>query len=197
VLHLLQPLTGTDGKGYLLPSVRNASRPMSENTFNAALRTMGFTQQQHTAHGFRGTASTLLNEQQWNKDAIELQLSHMPRDKTRASYNSADHLALRREMMQAWANYLDELRLEARRANALLNPCMDFMLQPSNRPRTNPDPPRKTLFGFELINHRTAQACLTAYLRQAKNSGRRGFAGIEGSHDRRSCSGLKRHPDSV
>ncbi len=118
VLQLLQPLTGADGKGYVLPSVRNASRPMSENTFNAALRAMGFTQQQHTAHGFRGTASTLLNEQQWNKDAIELQLSHMPRDKTRASYNSADHLMLRRQMMQSWADYLDELRLAANRGRA-------------------------------------------------------------------------------
>ena len=111
VLKHVQPITGSDGKGYLFPSVRNASRPMSENTLNAALRMMGFTQQQHTAHGFRGTASTLLNEQQWNKDAIELQLSHMPRDKTRASYNSADHLTLRRQMMQAWADLLDELRL--------------------------------------------------------------------------------------
>ena len=113
VLEQLRPLTGADGRGYVLPSVRNASRPMSENTFNAALRTMGFTQAQHCSHGFRGTASTLLNEKQWNKDAIELQLSHMPRDETRASYNSADHLPLRREMMQAWADHLDEFRRAA------------------------------------------------------------------------------------
>jgi integrase len=110
VLEQLRSLTGEDGRGYVLQSVRNASRPMSENTFNAALRTMGFTQAQHCSHGFRGTASTLLNEKQWNKDAIELQLSHMPRDETRASYNSADHLPLRRQMMQAWADHLDELR---------------------------------------------------------------------------------------
>lgn len=114
----LQPLTEADGRGYVFPSVRNASRPMSENTLNAALRTMGFTKQQHTAHGFRGTASTLLNEREWNKDAIELQLSHMPRDKTRASYNSADHLALRRVMMQAWADYLDDWRLKREGVNA-------------------------------------------------------------------------------
>lgn len=112
VLRELQPLTGADGKGLVFPGSRNASRPLSENTLNAALRALGFTQDQHTAHGFRGTASTLLNQQQWNKDAIERQLAHMPRDKVRASYNSADHLPLRRKMMQEWAKYLDELRAD-------------------------------------------------------------------------------------
>ncbi|MGH8239471.1 MAG: tyrosine-type recombinase/integrase [Steroidobacteraceae bacterium] len=82
---------------------------MSDNTLNAALRVTGFTQQQHTAHGFRGSASTMLNEQAWHKDAIERQLAHMPRDKVRASYNSAEHLSERRRMMQAWADYLDAL----------------------------------------------------------------------------------------
>jgi integrase len=110
VLRELEPLTGADGRGYVFPSIRNASRPISENTLNVALRTMGFTRQQHCSHGFRGTASTMLNEQQWNKDAIELQLAHMPRDKVRASYNAAAHLPLRRRMMQAWADYLDGLR---------------------------------------------------------------------------------------
>ncbi|HEY0682972.1 MAG TPA: integrase arm-type DNA-binding domain-containing protein [Steroidobacter sp.] len=110
VLREIQPLTGADGRGYVFPGTRNAARPLSENTLNVALRAMGFTQQQHCSHGFRGTASTLLNEQQWNKDAIELQLAHMPRDKVRASYNGAAHLPLRREMMQAWADYLDALK---------------------------------------------------------------------------------------
>lgn len=113
ILREIQPLTGADGRGYLFPSIRNASRPISENTVNIALRAMGFTQQQHCSHGFRGTASTLLNEQQWNKDAIELQLAHMPRDKVRASYNGAAHLPLRRKMMQSWANYLDGLKAES------------------------------------------------------------------------------------
>lgn len=85
VLREIQPLTGADGQGIVFPSVRNTARPMSENTLNPALRTMGFTQEQHTSHGFRRTASTILNEQQWNKDAIELQRAH--RDKVRASYN--------------------------------------------------------------------------------------------------------------
>lgn len=110
VLREIEPLTGADGRGYVFPGTRNTSRPLSENTLNAALRTMGFSQEQHSSHGFRRTASTLLNLQQWNKDAIELQLAHMPRDKVRATYNGADHLPLRRKMMQGWADYLDGLR---------------------------------------------------------------------------------------
>jgi integrase len=110
VLQELAPVTGADGKGLVFPSNRNAARPLSENTLNAALRTMGFTQQQHCSHGFRGSASTMLNEQSWHKDAIERQMAHMPRDKVRASYNSAEHLPLRRKMMQAWADHLDALR---------------------------------------------------------------------------------------
>jgi integrase len=110
VLHEIQRLTGGDGKGFVFPGTRNSSRPLSENTLNVALRAMGFTQEQHCSHGFRGTASTMLNEQQWNKDAIELQLAHVERDETRESYNAATHLPLRRTMMQAWADHLDHLR---------------------------------------------------------------------------------------
>lgn len=114
VLREIQPLTGADRRGYVFPGIRNASRPLSENTLNIALRAMGFTQEQHCSHGFRGTASTMLNEQQWNKDAIELQLAHMERDETRESYNAATHLPLRRKMMQAWADHLDGLRAGAK-----------------------------------------------------------------------------------
>lgn len=95
VLRELEPVTGADGKGLVFPSNRNASRPLSENTLNAALRTMGFTQQQHCSHGFRGSASTMLNEQSWHRDAIERQMAHMPRDEVRAAYNAAEHLPLR------------------------------------------------------------------------------------------------------
>ena len=110
VLREIQPLTGGGGKGLVFPGPRDVSRPLSENTLNAAIRVMGFSQQEHCAHGFRGTASTMLNEMQWNPDAIELQLAHMERDETRESYNAATHLLLRRKMMQAWADYLDDLR---------------------------------------------------------------------------------------
>jgi integrase len=63
-----------------------------------------------TAHGFRTLASTLLNEQGWHPDLIELQLAHKERNKVRAAYNRAQRLGERRKMMQAWADYLDSLR---------------------------------------------------------------------------------------
>jgi integrase len=108
ILRELHPVTGPDG--YVFPQVRNASRPMSENTLNVALRACGYTKEQQTAHGFRTTASTLLNEQGFNPDAIERQLAHGERNKIRASYNAAQYLAERRKMMQSWADYLDGLR---------------------------------------------------------------------------------------
>ena len=105
------PLTG--GGKYVFPNIRSASRPMSENTVNAALRHMGYTKEQMTGHGFRSMASTLLNEQSWNSDAVERQLAHGDRDEVRASYNFAQYLPERREMMQAWADYLDGLKAGA------------------------------------------------------------------------------------
>ena len=108
ILQELHPLTG-HGR-YVFPSVRSTARPMSENTVNAALRRMGFTKDEMTGHGFRSTASTLLNEQGWHRDAIERQLAHSERDAVRAAYNYAEHLPERQRMMQAWADYLDGLR---------------------------------------------------------------------------------------
>lgn len=108
ILRELHQLTGT-GR-YLFPSVRTSSRPMSENTVNAALRRLGFTKDQITGHGFRSMASTILNEQGWHRDAIERQLAHGERDEVRAAYNKAEHMAERKQMMQAWADHLDALR---------------------------------------------------------------------------------------
>ena len=107
-LRELYPLTGPEG--YVFPQVRNASRPISENTLNVGLRAIGYPKDQQTAHGFRTTASTLLNEQGWNPDAIERQLAHGERDESRASYNAAQYLDERRKMMQAYADYLDGLK---------------------------------------------------------------------------------------
>ena len=104
----LQPLTG-EGR-YVFPSVRTRREPMSENTVNAALRRMGYAKEQMTGHGFRSMASTLLNEQGWNRDAIERQLAHGEKDQVRAAYNYAELMPERRKMMQAWADYLDVLR---------------------------------------------------------------------------------------
>jgi integrase len=95
---------------FVFPGVRSRARPMSEATVTSALRIMGYTGQDMTGHGFRSMASTLLNEQGWNRDAIERQLAHGERDAVRAAYNYAEHLPERRRMMQAWADYLDQLR---------------------------------------------------------------------------------------
>ena len=104
----LHPLTGA-GK-FVFPGVRSASKPMSENTVNAALRYMGYSTDRVTGHGFRSTASTLLHEQGWNRDAIERQLAHAERNKIKAAYDHAEYLPERRRMMQAWADFLDGLR---------------------------------------------------------------------------------------
>jgi hypothetical protein len=96
----------TCDRRYLFPSVRSAARPMSDNTLNAALRRLGYTTDDMTAHGFRSMASTLLNEQGcWNRDAIERQLAHGERNEVRAAYNYAEYLPERRRMMQAWSDY--------------------------------------------------------------------------------------------
>jgi len=108
ILRELQPLTGPSG--LVFPGLRSLARPMSENTLNAALRRLGYGKETMTAHGFRSLASSILNEQHWHKDAIERQLAHGERDKIRAAYNHADYLPERRKMMQAWADYCDELR---------------------------------------------------------------------------------------
>jgi len=109
ILNELRDITGPNG--LLFPSLTDANRPMSDNTLTAALRRMGYTSDQMTAHGFRTIASTLLNEQGWHPDLIELQLAHMEHNEVRAAYNKAQRLAERRKMMQAWADYLDGLRL--------------------------------------------------------------------------------------
>jgi integrase len=111
ILEAIQPLTG--GGQYGFPSSRGDGRPMSDNTLRTALKSLGYDSDVMTAHGFRTTASTLLNEQGWSPDAIERQLAHAPRDQVRAAYNRAQYLDERRKMMQAWADYLDGLKYGA------------------------------------------------------------------------------------
>jgi integrase len=114
LLEGLRPLTG-HGR-YVFPSARtpNGSRPLSENAVLVAMRSMGYTKEQMTPHGFRHTASTLLNNSGlWHADAIERQLAHEDENKVRSIYNAAEYLPERRKMMQWWADYLDELRQKA------------------------------------------------------------------------------------
>lgn len=104
----LQPLTG--GGRYVFPSIRNASRPMSENTINASLRRLGYDKSEICAHGFRAMASTMLHENGWESDWIERQLAHKEGNAIKGAYNHARHLPERVKMMQWWADYLDGLR---------------------------------------------------------------------------------------
>lgn len=109
ILRWLQPITGR-GR-YVFPSARGGSRPLSENGVRTALRTLGYTNEQQTPHGFRATARTLLDEVLgYRVDWIERQLAHEVRDTNGTAYNRTAHLESRREMMQAWADYLDRLK---------------------------------------------------------------------------------------
>ena len=110
ILCELQEITGS-GR-WLFPSVRTVTRPISENTLNAALRRLGYGSETMSTHGFRAMAATRLNEMgRWNPDAIERQLAHQEANAIRRAYtHSAEYWSERVSMMQAWADYLDELR---------------------------------------------------------------------------------------
>ncbi|MHB8742679.1 MAG: tyrosine-type recombinase/integrase [Sulfuricaulis sp.] len=110
VLEELKPLTGR-GR-FVFPNQLRLTAPMSENTMLYAIYRMGY-HSRATGHGFRATASTILNEQGWLADVIERQLAHAERNKVRAAYNHAEHMPERRKMMQAWADYLDGLKAGA------------------------------------------------------------------------------------
>ena len=112
VLREIHPLTG-HGR-YVFPSPRTDSRPMSSNAILSALRRMGFAKDEMSGHGFRSMASTLLNEQGWNRDAIERQLAHAERNSVRAAYNYAEFMPERKKMMQAWADYLEGIKAGAK-----------------------------------------------------------------------------------
>ena len=112
VLDRLARLRELTGHGrYLFPSFRSSEQCMSENTVNAALRRLGYSQSEMTAHGFRAMAATLLNEMGiWNPDAIEKQLAHLDASAVRRAYTRGEYWEERVRMMQHWSDYLDELR---------------------------------------------------------------------------------------
>ncbi|MFM0453900.1 tyrosine-type recombinase/integrase [Paraburkholderia nemoris] len=107
VLEEIRPLTGSGRWVFTSPVRRN--QPLSENFVLSALARMGF-RYTMTGHGFRGLASTILNEREFNSDWIERQLAHVEGNGVRAAYNHAQYLPQRRKMMQWWADYLDEKR---------------------------------------------------------------------------------------
>ena len=110
LLRSVQPVTG-HGR-YVFPSLRTGERPMSENTINGAVRAMGYSKEVHSAHGFRATARTIMDEVLGERvDLIEHQLAHAVKDANGRAYNRTAHLPARRVMMQRWADYLDKLRM--------------------------------------------------------------------------------------
>ena len=111
-VELLRGVLPITGHGqFVFPSLRTGERPMSENTINAALRSMGYSKDVHTAHGFRAMARTIMDEVMGERvDLIEHQLAHTVKDPNGRAYNRTAHLPARRLMMQAWADYLDKLR---------------------------------------------------------------------------------------
>jgi integrase len=112
VLELLEQLRGINGNSrYVFRSLYARDRPMSENTVNAALRRMGYTGDEMTAHGLRATASSLLNESGlWSHDAIERALAHQDQNVVRGIYHRGQHWDERVRMAQWWSDNLDQLR---------------------------------------------------------------------------------------
>ena len=109
ILNAIKPVTSKSK--FVFPSARGNDNCISRTTINAALKSLGY-KGKMCFHGFRTIGSTLLNELGWSADAIERQLSHTSKDHVRAAYNRASYLAERREMMQAWADYLDKLKTD-------------------------------------------------------------------------------------
>jgi integrase len=115
-LALLRGAQGLTGAGELMfPAIGRGHRPISNNTLNASLRRLGYdTKTEMCAHGFRAMASSLLHERGHDHAVIELQLAHKNTDKVAAAYNRSERLAHRKQLMQAWSDYLDALKTGAK-----------------------------------------------------------------------------------
>jgi integrase len=107
VLELLQTLSGDEA--LVFPGEQSPKKSMSNMTILKALERMGY-KGRMTGHGFRGLASTILHEQGYNHEHIELQLAHAPRNEVSAAYNHALYLEPRTRMMQNWADFLDKVK---------------------------------------------------------------------------------------
>lgn len=116
VLEDIWPLS--EGAALVFPSIRSKHRPLSDNAFNAALRRMGYDKDEVTAHGFRVTASSLLNSRGHDPDVIEAVLAHQDSNAIRRTYNRATYWHQRVVLMQSWADLLDELRAAGTGMNA-------------------------------------------------------------------------------
>lgn len=111
ILKALHPITGQGAAGLVFPGLRSVARPISENTMNGALRRIGFSQEEATAHGFRATFSTLANESgKWSVNAIEAALAHVEPNAVRRAYARGEYWDERVKLATWWTNYLDALR---------------------------------------------------------------------------------------
>ena len=111
VYDLFKQLEPHKRSDFVFPSLHSTLRPMSENTMSQALKRLGISGDQHTIHGFRASARTMLVERlKYNESLVEMQLGHNVRDMHGRAYNRTVFLDERREMMQTWSNYLDELK---------------------------------------------------------------------------------------
>ena len=111
VLSMLEQMHEYSGSGkFVFPGVKGSNRGITPDSIRMSMRRVGIDKNTLTTHGFRHTASTLLHEQGFNSDAIERQLSHREKNKIKGTYNHAEHLNERREMMDRWSDYLDSLK---------------------------------------------------------------------------------------
>jgi integrase len=98
-----------DGVEHLFPSLNSNRKQLSENAFNSAIRRIGYSKDEVTAHGFRATASTILNNRGYDPDVIEAALAHQDKNGIRRTYNRATYWEQRIELMREWAFLMDEL----------------------------------------------------------------------------------------
>lgn len=111
-MSLLREAREADPKStFIFPSLRTNLKPLSENAANSRLRRLGFPGEKHVSHGFRSSASTMLNRRGFDKEVIEIQLAHAPEDRIRAIYNRDEMWESRVKLMQRWADLLDGMKI--------------------------------------------------------------------------------------
>jgi integrase len=118
IIEALRPISGDSQ--YVFPAMRSMKNVISENGMNSALRRMGYTKEEHTSHGFRASASSILNRRKFHPDVIERSLSHVEPNKIRRAYNRYEYWDERIDMAQKWADICDELKARKRRNDDLV-----------------------------------------------------------------------------
>jgi integrase len=121
VIHQLQEIKKITGYSkYVFPGERDSDKPISKNVMTNRLRVLGYAADVMSTHGFRSSASTILHEQCWDHDAIEVQLAHLTGTATSRAYNRSIYLVKRTKMMQEWADYLERLKSGGKELSTLV-----------------------------------------------------------------------------